>query len=307
MILDYLKLLLVSFFVTVMTMPLMIKLAFKVRLLDVPTGDPLKIHAKPTPLLGGLGITLAIITTLFVGAGALNVSLQTVFGIITASIGLWLIGVYDDYTGLHPLTRLLGQMIVASVVVVVNSWVIPLFPFAIFNVVVTVVCLVTLVNALNLLDGMDGLATGTTLMATVGFMVGFGFVENRLGILLSLTLIGACSGFLLYNLPPAKIFLGDNGSTVLGFLLGLCALLFCLSIESKSGLVVPVLILIVPLADITATVIRRLKKRTSILRGDRGHLYDQLLGLGLSERQTMALMCGFGTVGALLAMFIIAR
>lgn len=280
------------------------KLAFRTKFLDFPQGDPIKIHKSPIPLLGGVGITLAIFSTLFFGSILFNERNQILIGIGIALGVLFLMGLYDDYKSLSPNKRLIGQFIAALIVISVSKLSVGLFPSSLINQIITILYLMALINAMNLLDGIDGLATGITLLASIGFLLGFIILGNSLGILISLALIGASAGFLIYNFAPARIFLGDNGSTVLGFLLGICAVLFSSKPGSIAHFVVPILILIVPVFDTALTIIRRFKKRMPLLRGDREHLYDHLLSLGLSQRQTTVLMYCFGMFGLLTAVYV---
>lgn len=302
---DYLKILLGSFFATAIAIPVIIRLAMRTNLLDVPKGDALKIHENPIPVLGGLGITLAVLLSLFVGSQLVHESRSSLLGVGAAVVILFFIGLYDDYKGLSPYKRLIGQAMAALGAVLLSQSTVHLFPNQFISSVLTILCLVTFINAMNLLDGIDGLASAITLVAATGFLVAFIALANALGILLSLALIGCSAGFLIYNFAPAKIFLGDNGSTVLGFLLGMLAVIFASRSEAVAHFTVPLLILIVPLADTASAIIRRLIKRRPLLHGDREHLYDQLLSLGLSSRQTTGLMCCFGVVGTLGAIFVV--
>lgn len=302
---DYILISLFSYLSVVVSTPVIMKIAFMTKFLDYPSRDPLKIHRDPIPLLGGLAIVLAVFSSLLIQVTVFEGSHRQVFGIALSLVILFLMGLYDDYKGLSPKKRLMGQFIAALVVVVCARLTVNLVPNSVINTALTIFCLMAMINAMNLLDGMDGLATGTTLVAAVGFLFGFIMSDNNFGVLLSMMLIGVSAGFLIYNFNPAKIFLGDNGSTVLGFLLGILAVLFSSHPNSVEHLTVPILILIVPILDTGLTVFRRLKNRTPVFQGDRYHLYDQLIHFGFSQRQTTVLIYCLASFGALAAASLI--
>ncbi|MFQ5750519.1 MAG: MraY family glycosyltransferase, partial [bacterium] len=235
----YLTILLSSFFITFMGTPLSILIARSVKLLDIPGRDPLKIHREPIPLLGGLGITSAIYLSLFIASQhfALPHSVMLSLGISLSLI--FTIGLIDDYRGLSPKMRLAGQLLAASVFIFVGQYSVNLFQNQVMNSIITIFYVVAATNAMNLLDGIDGLATGTALVASLGFLFGFAIFNNGMGLILSSGCIGACAGFLFYNFNPARIFLGDNGSTVLGFLLGAMAVIFSSNLTSFSYFMFP--------------------------------------------------------------------
>lgn len=301
---NYLTILLVGFFVTVLSVPLIIKLAFRTGFLDIPRGE-LKIHRRPTPLLGGAAILLAVLSNLGLESFADPDLRQRALAIGVSAFILFLVGLYDDYKTISPYSRLSWQLVTVAFLIFLGNLHIEISAYHGLNLAITVLYLMVLINAMNLLDGVDGLATGVAFVAACGFFIGFLFFADALGLVLSLTLVGATAGFLIYNFAPAKIFLGDNGSTLLGLLLGVLAVIFSENAFSSNRLLVPVFILIVPFFDLGLTIFRRLKKRMPLFAGDREHFYDQLLKLGLSQRQTSLIMYGFGIVGLMAAAFMI--
>lgn len=301
---NYILVLTISLLLTTLSMPVIIKIAFRTKFLDCPGGDPLKIHRNPTPVLGGLGIILAVLSSLAVGAMILAVSRTKLLGVALPVFLLFLLGLYDDHKGLSPRVRLMGQFSAALILIKVGGLTVALFDHPLLNLGLTIVYLVALINAVNLLDGIDGLATGIALVASLGFLLAFIVSQNSLGLLISVALLGASAGFLFYNFSPARIFLGDNGSTVLGFLLGVLAVLSSSELHSMRQVLTPLLILIVPVLDILLTVSRRLKKHIPLFQGDRDHVYDRLISNGFSQRQTTAIMYGLASCGALAAAFL---
>lgn len=305
--LNFSSFLVTSFLVTLLSTPFVIKISHKTNLMDHPADDPLKIHRTPIPVLGGLGILSGIIISLLLGLTLFNNLLQNILGLMIALLILFIIGLADDSRSLKPWTRILGQLFAALIVIFLSGFAINLIPHRLTNTIITIFYLLGAINAINLIDGIDGLATGITLVASASFLIGFIFLENTLGIILSLSLIGVCSGFLLYNTHPAKIFLGDNGSTLLGFLLGILAVLFTSTPSSLEIFLFPLLVLIVPILDTSLAIYRRVKIHTPLSLGDRDHLYDKLIKKGLSQNQTTFLMCSFGIIGGLSGIYLITH
>ncbi len=174
-------------------------------------------------------------------------------------------GLVDDYKGLKPATRLLGHVSASLIVIFVSGFSVKCIPIPFLSVLFTLLYLVGAINAINLIDGLDGLAAGITLVAAAGFLAGFMLSGNPLGVTIALGLIGSSIGFLIYNFPPAKIFLGDNGSTVLGFLLGVLAVLYSSKPYSTTHLLFPILVLLVPILDTCVAIGRRMIKGNAIV------------------------------------------
>ena len=302
----FLSISLIAFLVTLLCTPVAIRASRKTGFLDYPTGDHLKIHQKPVPLLGGLGILSGCLLTLVLGALLFKEFQREIAGLAIALLLLFFIGLLDDARGLKPLTRLAGQVSASIIVIFLSGFAVEFTSMGALNTAITVFYIVGATNAINLIDGLDGLASGITLVASMGFFAGFMALGNSLGILVSLGLIGTTLGFSIFNFHPAKIFLGDNGSTLLGFLLGVLAVIYCTQPISMTRFLFPLLILIVPIADTSLAIGRRAVKRKPLFHGDRDHLYDHLVKKGLSQKQTMLIMCLFGLAGAAAGNFLIA-
>ncbi len=303
-------------------------LAEKFGLLDAPA--PRKVHARPTPRLGGMAIVGAFLLLLIaytLASGRLDFSGLKIwffdrylFGVIIGLLIIAGVGILDDIRGVKPWKKLIWQ-IAASIVVVgfgVSISYIRL-PFGLhvdltglnfaynifghsFNVVffadlVAVFWIVLLINTLNFLDGLDGLASGVSFItcAVIFFLaISLGQDANAL---LAILIAGVAFGFLPWNFNPAKIFMGDTGSMVLGYLLGI------LSIISGGKLATAFLVLGIPLLDVGWVVLRRLLTGHSPFQADSGHLHHRLLTAGLSQRQAVIFLyliaAVFGTVAVL--------
>jgi UDP-GlcNAc:undecaprenyl-phosphate GlcNAc-1-phosphate transferase len=291
----------VSFIITALSTPLVIKISFKLDILDYPADPLLKIHKKPMPLLGGIAMLVGIITSLIIIGFLYETYHWQIIGLFIALLFILSLGLFDDIKGLKPFVRLIGQIFAALIIIVIGKVTVNFIPFWYVSIPLTVFFLLASINAINLLDGLDGLATGMTLIASGGFFVVFFLKGDTVGAAISLALLGVTAGFLIFNFHPAKIFLGDNGSTVLGLLLGVLAVRFASEPYFIIHLVVPILILIVPLLDTSLAIGRRILKHRSISSGDRDHYYDKLVKKGLTQKQTSFASYLFGLLGAIAA------
>lgn len=282
---------LIAFIVVVAAVPPLRVLASRWSLFD-PTG-PLKIHSQPIPRVGGLAILLAlvIVTHVFTVGHPIPVT----FYAAIACVGLT--GFIDDIRGLRPTTRLLTQL-AAALLLSSGGWQVPLFQLRSLNVVITCLFVVASMNAFNFLDGSDGVAAGVTALIALGYLVIPGRTANSdFPSVVAWVLSGSCLGFLLFNFPPAKIFMGDSGSTTLGLATAFLGLNFYRA-GNNSGpqVLLPIVFSGLPLLDAGLAVLRRLRKGVSPLSGDRHHFYDLLLTRGMPPRQ-VALSC-FGVSAA---------
>ncbi len=279
--------------------PLVIKFASSHNVVDIPM-KPRKIHTKPTPLLGGIAVYTGIVGTLIllwalgVFDSSSDVSYSTLKYLIFALSIILLGGILDDRYDLKPVYQLLFPM--AAIIVMLLSGIKisvithPIEGLISFSAIVGTTLaglwLFAVMYTTKILDGLDGLVSGIT---TIGAIVIFGvslFWDKPLSVtsLISLALAGSFLGFLIYNWHPAKIFLGESGSLIAGFMLGV------LAIMSGSKIATTLLVLGVPALDVLWAVIRRLRQQKSPVKGDRQHLHHQLLNLGLNQRQAAGVL-----------------
>jgi len=244
-----------------------------------------RFHSRATPYLGGLALACGLA---LVGAFTASASGQ-LLTILVGGIALMFVGLADDYRGLGPAVKL-----VVEVGAAVGLWLVGvragMFGVAALDCALTILWVVAITNALNLLDNMDGLAAGVTAIASVTFFA----VAARQGDYLvgsfALALAGASLGFLRHNFPPARIFLGDAGSLMLGFLLASLALK--LDLIGQTGfvhLVVPALILGVPIFDTLLVIIARVHESRPIFLGGTDHSSHRLTELGFSSKGAAAI------------------
>lgn len=272
------------------------------------------VHTSPIPRLGGVAVAVGfLVTTLVVVAvapDALYFIPETVLGIDRNLVGilagviiLLLVGVVDDVKGMHPLVKLafhlLAGVILASSLVLITHITNPFggqVQLGIMAYVFVVLWVVFMINVINWLDGLDGLAGGISLIATVIlYLLAVKPEVNQLSMsVLAIILAGSLAGFLPFNTFPAKIFLGDSGSQVLGFLLAVFAII------SGGKLATAFLVLGVPILDVIWVMARRLWARQPVYKADRYHLHHRLLAAGLNQRQAVILLytvsAAFGTI-----------
>ncbi|HYM80033.1 MAG TPA: MraY family glycosyltransferase [Candidatus Limnocylindria bacterium] len=268
--------------------PIGIRVAWAVGFLDHP--EARKLHASATALLGGLVVFAAALLSWFaillVRAGATEP--QPVFLIAGAIVAL-LLGLWDDRYGMHPVFKLSGQalsaaFLLASGAVLDLGWPGPL------ELVITVVALVALMNAVNFLDNMNGMVAGLAGIALVGFSIG-SLARGDEGVAAAqLALAGACAGFLPFNFPRARMFLGDAGSLFLGYSLGASAVLAFQGAPRGWGQIGPLLVLAYPAFDMTFVVINRLRERRRIYEGGRDHSNHRLASVLKCQTRTVLLL-----------------
>jgi UDP-GlcNAc:undecaprenyl-phosphate GlcNAc-1-phosphate transferase len=285
--------------------PLMLKLALRRQILDVP--DDRKAHVSPVPYLGGVAIVVAFSMTVLV-AGALSARTDGVISlawVLGAAVVLAIVGLADDLRGLNPFLRL-GFEIAAGLVVYATDPGIAIPGPRWLDIVITVVWVVGVTNAFNLLDNMDGLSAGVATISGIAFCVVAGMNGQFLVAALSAAVAGCAAGFLRHNFHPAKIYMGDAGSLFLGFLLAAIAVRLKLVDAPRSvAMFVPVLVLGVALFDTTLVTVNRLYHRLNPMSGGRDHMSHRLVWVGIPVPVSVGLIYGLATslgfLGILLA------
>ena len=274
----------IAFVVTVALTPLVIVVATRTGIVDRP-GD-LKDQSRPVPYLGGVSVLAGVLVAVLADRPSLAVPL----------VAATALGVGDDRFDLPPVVRVAGELAIGVVVVVTCPVHLPGAVAAVAIVAITLL----LVNGVNLMDGLDMLAGGTVAVAGVGFAV----LLVGTGRHVAVALTGALLGFLVFNRPPARIYLGDGGSYLLGTTLAvLLVQAWQPHVPASTGVAAFALVAI-PAAEVAFAVVRRLRGRRSLLAGDRGHPYDRLVHRGwprLSASAAYVVAQGVLTVGAVLA------
>ena len=274
-------------------------------LLDRP--GPRRIHTEATPTLGGLAIAFAILVAAW-GAHLLpgpvrDIDPRPLIGFTMASLPILALVVVDDLRGVRPIAKLLVQTI-AAVILYAFGLGIPVISLplgaevasGLWNLPLTIIWVLLVTNAINLVDGIDGLAAGAVFIASMTlWWVGRDHLDIYV-MFLTAVMAGACLGFLRYNFPPAKIFMGDTGSQFLGLTLAAVSL-----IDNRKGtttitLLFPLVAMGIPVFDGVLAFIRRVSTGRPVFTGDAEHLHHRLLRLGLSKRKALLVLwylCGY--------------
>lgn len=294
--------LLAGFVLALVLVPLCRVVARRTGMVAHPRND--RWHRQVVPLLGGVAIAMATL----IGALVTGVASETVVP-LTAAMAIFVMGLVDDVLALKPVTKLIGQIAMAAAMVYFGyrlSW----LESRLLDSVLTMVWLIGLTNAFNLLDNMDGLCAGTALVVAVMLIVGLltGVSKDVAGpeIAFLSILAGAVAGFLVYNFPPASIFMGDSGSLMLGFSLATLTLSHEGVRGSRSDVVSviagPVFVLLIPIFDTTLVTVLRLLAGRSPALGGRDHSSHRLVALGLSERSAVFVLWFLAVIGGVVGL-----
>ena len=302
----------VSFAFTFATTPLVRRFAFKIGAIDIPK-DNRRMHQKPTPRIGGLAIIFGFtVATLCFAQPS-----RQLYGTLSGAAIIAIMGVIDDCKNLPAKLKFVIQIIAALVVVFAGDikidvftnpnflsdnpyWVLPEW----LSVTLTVIWIVFITNAVNFIDGLDGLAAGVSAIMSISLV----FISIRVGeysiAILGIALMGSCFGFLPFNFNPAKIFMGDTGSTFLGFMLATLSIQGVFKSYAVISFAVPLLILGLPLFDALFAMIRRILRGQSPMTADRGHLHHRLVDMGFSQKQTVFILYAISGVLGITAVLL---
>jgi UDP-GlcNAc:undecaprenyl-phosphate GlcNAc-1-phosphate transferase len=276
---------LVALTVVVLLTPAVGGMARLLGVVDRPGGR--RLNRSPVPRLGGLALFLGI----FVPALAFVPFTRETRGLLLGAAVAVTVGAIDDFRGLRWFEKLAGQLAAASIPAIFGIWV-DRFTFPLLGVhalpawlgvPLSILWIVAIMNMVNFLDGLDGLASGVAAIAGLTFAVIALSLAKTDAAILSAIVFGACVGFLRHNFYPARIFMGDSGALLLGFLLAAISVQGLLKTAATVALFFPLLVLAVPIVDTTFVVVRRLKHGEKIFEGDQAHLHHRFLRRGFSQ------------------------
>ena len=298
----------VTLLTSLVLVPIVKKIATHVGAMDQPNAR--KIHKIPMPRLGGLAIYLAFLFGYILYG---EVSTQ-MLSILIGSFLLVLVGFIDDINPVKARYKLIVQIIAATIVVVYGDLSFTeisilgnkIYFSKIFGSLLSIIFIVAITNAINLIDGLDGLAAGISSIYFLTIAI-IAFILNRIGgldVIISLIMLGATLGFLIHNFPPAKIFMGDSGSLVLGFMISVIALLGY-KVTTFTSLIVPILILAIPIFDTIFAILRRLLKGQNIGVADKEHFHHQLLKMRYSPTKSILIIYAIDIAFAAVSIFYI--
>lgn len=278
--------LVVSIGVTALLTPLARRFALRVGLVDLPNSR--RINTVPMPTGGGIAIFAGFIAASLVG------EIPHFSVTVLAAALILLLGLVDDRLELSAKTKFLGQVLAVLIYVLFGpriEFVSNPFGEMIYlgklSIPLTMLWILTLINIMNFVDGLDGLTVGITLISAIALTTLAWTLGRYDAAFLSIIVVGVSLGFLPYNFNPARVYLGDGGAMLLGFLLGAVSTEGALKGAATIGLSVPILILAVPVTDLFCAIVRRLQLGVPVYQADRSHFHHRLLDLGFSQRQVV--------------------
>ncbi|MEM5780308.1 MAG: MraY family glycosyltransferase [Lawsonibacter sp.] len=282
--------------VALISTPVVRSLAFRVGAVDVPK-DNRRMHNHPIPRMGGLAIFFGFLLSVLI---FLPLSEQ-LRGMLLGTAIIVILGILDDIYALPAKPKFLVQIVAALFAVLAGNRIFILSNLNIFSsdpywelgwlsIPISVLWIVGITNAVNLIDGLDGLACGVSTISSMTLLViALTVSEPEVAILMA-ALSGASIGFLPYNLNPAKIFMGDTGSTFLGFVLATVSIQGLFKFYTIISFAVPFLMLGLPIFDTCFAILRRVSKGQSPMSPDRGHIHHRLIDMGFSQKQAVAVL-----------------
>ena len=319
-----------AFLTTLLTLPLWRKWCLSTGLLDDPGHR--KIHDQPIPLAGGLAVVTGLLAPIVVGAVALwwggaEGRIPIVFpigrahrgftaaplsgnggflllygltrrgpelaGILAGALGMLLVGWWDDKRELNPRAKFVGQLLIAALLAASGTRITLFVPSPVFHYAITILWILAVVNAFNFMDNMNGLCAGLGAIGASYFAVLAAAEGQYLVALIAFLTFGALLGFLPYNFPKARAFLGDAGSHLVGYLLAVLGILphfYTVSHPHRRAVLIPLLVLAVPLGDMAWVVLLRLRQGQPFYMGDTNHLSHRLVRRGLSRPRAVLLI-----------------
>ena len=289
---EYLALFFTALIAVGLLTPLVRKVALRIEILDAPT-ESHKTHKEAIPYLGGVAIIVGtcLTTYLAIVVSGQARALSLVSAVLIPAVLMGVIGLVDDIKKLSPWPRFIAQNLfglVIAVILIVTSTLGSPTGNTLIDVLITIIWIVGITNSINFFDNVDGGASGTVAISSL-FLFFLSLQGGQYAIAaLSLVLTGATTGFLLWNKPPARIYMGDAGALFLGILIATLTLRFDPNpINLSASFALPILLLAVPILDTTIAVISRLRRRISPFQGGQDHLSHRLIRAGLSKRQAV--------------------
>lgn len=295
-----------AFIINLYLTPLLIYISRKHGIYDKI--DDRKVHTEDTSRLGGIGIFTSVLISLLISPLIMKVVLNydSVFHqspikipyFISSITVIFITGILDDFAQIRARYKLLGQLI-ASILAIAGGALISQveIPFSSITlnlgylaIPITIIWFIGITNALNLIDGIDGLSAGISIIAAI--IYGFVFLLHGqfLAAIISFIIVGALLGYLFFNFPPAKIFMGDSGSLFLGFVLALLPI--ATRPQSGTSLFLPITMLLIPILDVISAIWRRKRDKKDIFTPDRFHVHHKLMNMGLNNRNILAIIYG---------------
>ena len=281
----------ISFLTVFILTPIVIKLGIHYKLFD--SFSSRKIHTSPIPRIGGIAIYFSILISSIALLPLNNLTLSLLSGMTI----IFITGLLDDIIGLSAFQKLFGQILTASSVIYfgitidfLSSPLGGMLSLSWIAIPITVFWFVSIINMFNLMDGLDGLSAGIAAISAMTLTVVAVSTEQYYAAIISVIILGSCLGFLRFNFYPARIFMGDTGAMLLGFLLAFSATTGVMKSTITFPLFLPIVIMALPTLDTFLAITRRLKRKQAIFSADKDHIHHYLIKLGLSQKQAVLLL-----------------
>lgn len=297
-----------AFAVSLFATPYAKKLAYKFKAVDYPRARGM--NKEPVPLMGGLAIVLGFVISVMILTPFIDDFHTKQFaGFIAGAVIIVIVGMLDDVYELSAKFKLLIQFIVAVIVVYTGTRIdFIMWPFWQYlkhlSAPITVIWIIGLINAVNLIDGLDGLAAGVTSIASLCLMVLCFLSGSEVAVALTAALAGACLGFLPRNFSPAEVYMGDTGSTFLGYVLAVCSCIGVFKSYAILSVVLSIFAMALPILDTAFAMIRRAINHKPIMAPDRGHLHHRLVDAGYTNKQAVVILYSLSLTSAIVAVLI---
>lgn len=285
MVTNYLFVVIASFLLSILFILLFRRIASKYNILKL----------QDIPLIGGIGIGISFLTVSLIISFLLKVLSLEIFGIILSSLLMLVFGIIDDWRELSVIAKFLAQIIATTLLIIFGVRTQIMYMGSLTNIIITYVWVLAITNAFNHLDVLDGLASGVaTLVGSSFFVISLMNQQSAIAIL-TLSLSAATFGFFIFNLPPARIYMGNCGSHFLGFTLASIALAISYApLERKIALFSPLLILGLPIFDTGFLILMRLIKKKLPFKKSGDHMVLRLMAIGYSKKKALLIMLSLG-------------
>ncbi|HAG04692.1 MAG TPA: undecaprenyl-phosphate alpha-N-acetylglucosaminyl 1-phosphate transferase [Lachnospiraceae bacterium] len=298
----------VAFVVSVVLTPVAKKLAYKFKAIDYPRSRGM--NKEPVPRMGGFAIVLGFMCSMLVLSVFMKeLHTKQFLGFICGGAIIVIVGMLDDVYQLSAKVKLVFQIIVGIIVVSTGTklnfimW--PMWQYLKpFSAPITVFWIVGLINAVNLIDGLDGLAAGVTCIESTCLAILCTMSGSTLAAVITIALAGAAMGFLPRNFAPAEIYMGDTGSTFLGYVLAVCSCIGVFKSYALLSVLLSVLAMALPILDTSFAMIRRAANHKPIMSPDRGHLHHKLIDMGYTSKQAVIILYALSIGSATMAVII---
>ncbi len=298
---------LLAFSISIISTPYIKKLAIKLKAVDQPKDRGL--HTKPMPRMGGLAIYLGFMVSIIGVSYAENIFSVQLLGFFIGATLIVVIGILDDIYDLSAKIKLTCQIIAALIVIYTGTSITNIFypvyvNFHTLDDIITLIWIIGITNAVNIIDGVDGLAAGVSTINSLFLMILCILTGDTLSILFTSALAGSCLGFLPRNFSPAEIFMGDTGSTFLGFVLAVSSIMGVFKSYALLSIFIATFAIALPILDTAFAMSRRFFTGKPIMQADRGHLHHRLVDRGYSHRKTVIVLYAISIIAGLISISI---